>query len=331
MKGRDALRELLANKTTDGTETPPPPRRSSGAIRAMSLDLQHLSDQAASAKALKETLENSEPIIELQPEDIDPSPIADRIPINNDPAYDELKAAIAENGQQVPILVRSNPEQPGRYQIAYGRRRLKVAKDLGRNVKAIVRSLSDNDLIIAQAQENGNRVDLSFIERSLFASNLLNHGFEKETIALALNVDKPELSRFLTIADAVTPLLIKAIGPAPKVGRPRWLLLTKSLGQPGALARATQATETIEFTHAETNKRFNIVLAAANNAAVDGQAQKSAINTKSGQRVGWVERTKKGIRLSSNIPGFAAFLESRLPSLLDEYAIDQSNETKGDQ
>src|SRR6516165_9896563 len=135
MKGRDALREMLSSKPAEVT---PPPRRSSGAIRAMSLDLHHLSEEAAAAKALREVLATSEPIIELNPGDVDPSPVADRMQIDQDPAYDQLKAAIADRGQQVPILVRPHPAIPGRYQIAYGRRRLRAAGELGRAVKAIV-------------------------------------------------------------------------------------------------------------------------------------------------------------------------------------------------
>ena len=315
MKGRDALREMMSSKPAEVT---PPPRRSSGAIRAMSLDLHHLSEEAAAAKTLREALATSEPIVDLNPEEIDPSPVADRIQIDEDPGYDELKAAIADRGQQVPILVRPHPEGPGRYQIAYGRRRLRAAAELGRAVKAIVRPLSDTDLVIAQAQENGPRADLSFIERALFATNLLAHGFDKDTIIAALCVDKPELSRLLTVAGTVTAALIEAIGPAPKIGRPRWLLLAEICGQSDAISRASDAALTEEFRCADTNARFNIVLAAASGKS-NARDQKFAISTSGGQRVGWLERTKKGTRLSCDSPGFVMFLESRLPDLLDEF------------
>jgi ParB family chromosome partitioning protein len=322
---------MLSSKPAEVT---PPPRRSSGAIRAMSLDLHHLSEEAAAAKALREVLATSEPIIELNPGDVDPSPVADRMQIDQDPAYDQLKAAIADRGQQVPILVRPHPASPGRYQIAYGRRRLRAAGELGRAVKAIVRPLSDTDLVIAQAQENGPRADLSFIERALFATNLLAHGFDKDTIVAALNVDKPELSRLLTVAGTVTATLIEAIGPAPKIGRPRWLVLADICGQADAVSRASQAALKEEFRVADTNARFNIVLAAASGVSSirDG---KLAVSTNGGRRVGWLERTRKGIRLSSDLPGFAAFIESRLPALLDEFesldSVAEPVEGKGGQ
>jgi ParB family chromosome partitioning protein len=330
MKGRDAIREMLNGKTAETVQAPP--KRSSGAIRAMNLELQHLSDEAAEAKSLRQTLAGSEPVLELVPSDIDPSPVADRIPTDNDPAFEELKARIAEIGQQVPILVRPHPERQGRYQVAYGRRRLRVANELGKPVKAIVRQLSDRELVISQAQENGPRTDLTFIERALFATNLLENNFDRDTITVALGVDKPELSRLLTVAHAITPGLIAAIGPAPKIGRPRWSALADKCSDQKAAARAAKATTTEEFKRADTNSRFNLVISAVTDEATSA-ASKKALKTDDGLRVAWVERTKKGIRLTSDRASFAVFLEQRLPTLLQEFAAaeagTQSDPEKG--
>ena len=113
MKGRDALREMLNNKTGDVAAVPP--KRTSGAVRAMSVELQHLSEEASTARALRQALATSEPTVELAPSDIDPSPVADRIPTDQDPAFEVLKQAIADKGQQVPILVRPHPERSGHH------------------------------------------------------------------------------------------------------------------------------------------------------------------------------------------------------------------------
>jgi ParB family chromosome partitioning protein len=329
MKGRDALREMMNNKT--GEVAAVPPKRTSGAVRAMSLELQHLSEEASAARALRQTLASREPIVELAPSDIDPSPVADRIPTDRDPGFEELKQAIADKGQQVPILVRPHPERNGRYQIAYGRRRLRAALELGKLVRAIVKKLSDTELIIAQAQENGPRADLSFIERALFAANLNTHGLDRDTITTALGVDKPELSRLLTVATTITPTLISAIGPAPKIGRPRWLLFAERCAEGDAVARAQQAIASDRFKTADTNTRFNLALTAITNTTT-AASQKTAINTDSGQRVAWLERTKKGVRISSDQPAFTVFLEQRLPDLLREFEAAEArtaNEEKG--
>jgi len=325
MKGRDALREMMNNKT--GEVAAVPPKRTSGAVRAMSLELQHLSEEASAARALRQTLASSEPIVELAPSDIDPSPVADRIPTDQDPAFEELKQAIADKGQQVPILVRPHPERNGRYQIAYGRRRLRAALELGKLVRAIVKKLSDTELIIAQAQENGPRADLSFIERALFAANLNTHGLDRDTITTALGVDKPELSRLLTVATTITPTLISAIGPAPKIGRPRWLWFAERCAEGDAVARAQQAIASDRFKTADTNTRFNLALTAITGTTM-AASQKIAINMDSGQRVAWLERTKKGVRISSEQPEFATFLEQRLPGLLREFEAAEAQATK---
>lgn len=296
----------------------------------MSLELQQLSEDAAAARALREQLASSETVIALSPDLIDASFVNDRMPIDDDPAFEELKAAISDKGQQVPILVRPHPERSGRYQIAYGRRRLRAANELGLAVKAIVRELTDRDLVVAQAQENGPRADLSFIERALFAVNLTNHGFDRETTANVLGIDKPELSRLLTVATAITPEIIAGIGPAPKIGRPRWLSLAEKLGEPGALNRAKEALKTEAFKRADTNGRFGVILKAAT-ALSPPTSGKVPFHSKEGKAVVWVERTRRGIRLVSDEPGFAVFLESRLPSLVREFeAPTDQEELKSD-
>jgi ParB family transcriptional regulator, chromosome partitioning protein len=324
MKGRDALREMLSGQPAEAAA--PAPKRSSGAVRAMSLELQQLSEDAAAARALRETLAAGESVLELAPADIDASPVSDRIPVEHDPAFEELKAAIADKGQQVPILVRPHPEKAGRYQVAYGRRRLRAALELGKVVKAIVRELSDRDLVIAQAQENGPRVDLSFIERALFAANLKAHRYDRDTIVTALGVDKPEVSRLLSVAETVTPELIFAIGPAPKIGRPRWLVLASSLGEPDARERVERAISTEEFKRLDSNARFNRVLSALTDTAASVD-RKDFLSTSQGLRVASWERIRKGIRVASEVPAFGIFLEQRLQMLVAEFETTQGNAT----
>lgn len=322
MKGRDALRDLVTGNTAANPApavAQAPARRSSGAIRAMSLSLDQMSNEAAAARDLRKAIESGESRIDIDPALIDASPVLDRIPTENDPQYDELKAAIADGGQQVPILVRPHPIEAGRYQVAYGRRRLRAAHELGRTVSAFVRPMTDKELIIAQAQENGPRADLSFIERALFASNLIEHSFDKDTICAALSVGKPELSRLLNVASSITPALIAAIGPAPKIGRPRWQLLAEKCADAKVVKRINAASASDAFRRADTNARFNLVLAATVEKLSVRQSGKVAISTAAGQRVAWLEETKKGVRLSAEAPDFSAFLQKRLPDLLREF------------
>jgi ParB family transcriptional regulator, chromosome partitioning protein len=314
VKGREALREMIAA----GKPKEPAPEgirvaRTSGAVKAMNLGLQRLSDEAATARSLRETLASGDQVIEIDPADIDVSFIADRIVVENDPSFISLKEKIAKHGQQVPILVRPHPNDPKRFQAAYGHRRLRAASQIGRPVKAIVRALTDSELVVAQGQENSERRDLSFIERALFASHLDERKFDRETITAALGVDKPELSRLLGVVKVVESDIILAIGPAPKIGRPRWLLFAEKMSDAANRRGARQAIATEAFTERESNARFELLFGQIE---VSGKPAKAPAAHK---EVAWIERTKVGVRLISDDRAFGSFLESRLPELLREF------------
>ena len=192
MKRRDALKEMLAPIS----ERPVPDPHLSrvpvkpGALKSMGLSLQNLSDEAESAHALRERLEAGEVVIEIDPQSIVPSFIRDRLaefPTND---VSDLEVSIAESGQQVPILVRPSPQIDGQYQVAYGHRRVEACRRLGRPVKAIVRRLTDQELVTAQGKENLEREDLSFIERAIFAARLEDRGFDRSVLMAALGVHK---------------------------------------------------------------------------------------------------------------------------------------------
>jgi ParB family transcriptional regulator, chromosome partitioning protein len=333
MKGRDVLREMLGAGKPKVPDVPAMPL-TSAPVKAVNLGLQALSDEAAAAKALRAALATGEKIVEIDPALIDTSFVIDRIPADTDPDFEKLKNAMLVHGQQVPILVRPHPDSPKRYQAAYGHRRLRAAQELGRPIKAIVRSLTDAELVVAQGQENNERRDLSFIERAQFASNLDQRKFDRDTIAAALGVDKPELSRLLSVANALGIKLIMAIGPAPKAGRPRWLLLAGNMTDADAKEAALCALETDAFRNAETNVRFNIILAAVQNSKSTIQASRNPLSTPSGRRVAWIERTRKSLRLVIDELAFVSFLEHRIPELLCEFESTNarlpSDHLKGD-
>ncbi|AVW89697.1 plasmid partitioning protein RepB [Celeribacter baekdonensis] len=133
-----------------------------------------------------------------------------------------LAASIKAHGQQVPIMVRPLADRPGHYRIVYGRRRLRALRSLGLPAKALVRSLSDEEAILAQGQENTQRLDPSFIEKALFAAELATTGYEQAIILDALAVDKPMLSRMTKVARSIPQSVIEQIGSAHGIGRRRW-------------------------------------------------------------------------------------------------------------
>lgn len=324
MRGRDALRELLGVGAAKETATPPAPHKVSGAVKAMNLGLQRLSEDAAAAKALRETLAAGEQVVELDPALVDSSFIKDRLPLEDDPAFLQLKDSIAVHGQQVPILARPHPSDPGRFQVAFGHRRLTAARELGTKIRAVVKALSDADLVIAQGQENSQRSDLSFIERAMFAARLDRLNFSRETICASLGVDMPEASRLLFVANAVDETIVEAIGPAPKAGRPRWLALAQRFADGSWREKIARVVESDEFRRADSNGRFNLVFAAAQEPVGAEAQQRQSIISADGRQLGWLERTKKGARLVSEDAAFADFLLEKLDSLRREFETQAS-------
>ena len=230
----------------------------SGALRAMGLHLEQMSAEANEARELKSKIAAGDQILALDPALFDPSFDGDRLAIEtvgNRP----FRSSIAERGQQIPILARPHPSAPGRYQVAYGHRRLKAAARLGIQIRAIIRSMTDVELVIAQTKENLDRQDLSYIERALLARQLEDRQFERAIVMSALGVDKADLSRLLSLAGTLPTELVRAIGPAPKIGRPRWHQLAELLKDAAIRKRALNVVAGRDFAGSDTNERFAIL------------------------------------------------------------------------
>jgi len=170
---------------------------------------------------------------ELDPVEIEDERYSDRL----DPKdVDDLRASIEQNGQTVPILVRRHPAETNRYLLVYGRRRLEAirASDKVKKVRALIANLDDTAALRAQVSENTGRRDLSYIERALFAQELLASGFGSQAqIAEVLNVTRSAVSMSISVAKSIGTDLARAIGPAHGIGRPRWELLAKELSNTG--------------------------------------------------------------------------------------------------
>lgn len=213
MARKNLLEGLMAGNTPAPTAEPDRPRYAKGAIGAISRSVADLQARA---------------LIDIDPMLIDAGGAQDRL--ESDPEQDAaLRDSIAEYGQQVPVLVRPHPEQDGRYQIVYGRRRVLALRDLNRPVRALVRQLDDRDLLIAQGQENTARRDLSFIEKANFARQMLDAGYDRKVIGDTLSMDKTLISRLISVVERVPFSLIEAIGAAPSIGRDRWLSLAEAM------------------------------------------------------------------------------------------------------
>lgn len=267
--------------------------------------------------------------------DLDPSAIEDtRIGDRMDPDdVLDLRSAIEANGQTVPILVRRHPDAEDRFLLVYGRRRLEAIRqsDKVTTIRALVAQLDDAEATRAQISENTGRRDLSFIEKALFARELVDQGFGTQTqVAEVLTVSKSNISQSLAVVDTVTPQLARAIGPAHGIGRPRWEALAKGIAASGA--DPAQFTALAESTRSEASggeedasvAAFEAVLAKVEVPHTTAQTPKRREKPESrtlrvdGQAVGTLRRSGSGVRLVIQDPGFAQWLEARADQVLED-------------
>jgi ParB family chromosome partitioning protein len=315
-KRRDALKAMLTPVSVSPSDDSHPLRQGgvSGSLKAMGLSLKNLSDEADEARALKAQLATGARVVELDPNLVDPSFVRDRLAEPGGEAFEVFKAGLAADGQQVPILVRPAPNDEGRYQAAYGHRRLAALRALGHPVKAIVRELTDEQLIVAQGKENSDRRDLSFIERALFAARLEDRGFSRAALTAALSLQKGNLSTMISVARSIPEPLIVAIGPAPKVGRPRWEQLAAIIVNDARKWRV--AIEDPAFATADSDARFECILKAL--VQRSGVRPPDIVRGQDGTPLAVVNHGKGRVRLtieSRHVPEFGDWLIVQLPEI----------------
>ena len=294
------------------------PLRRSGPVGAFSQSMGSISEKAQRAADLEKQLAPGQTIVELDPALIDSSFVPDRLEIDPE-GLNSLAGQIREHGQQVPILVRPHPDADGRYQVAYGHRRLAAIRQIGGTVKAVIRPLTDEQLVVSQGQENNARTDLSYIERTFFALRLERRGFSRDVIMSSLGVDKAALSRMIALATRLPDALIEAIGPAPSFGRTRWAEVADLLDNALKKARALKLIYADEFKALPSDRRFEQLfeqLRAVKPKPRSGEWRAG------GSKAVKITETENQITLNFNkaaVPKFGAYIEKRLDRLYEEF------------
>lgn len=301
-----------------------PQTRSGGPVGGITRTLGNITEKMERASDLERQLSEGQTVVDIDPALIDGSFVTDRLEI--DPVdLQQLVDQIREHGQQVPILVRPHPDSKGRYQVAYGHRRLAATKELGIKVRAVVRELSDDQLVVSQGQENSARTNLSYIERALFALRLEQREFGRDIIMASLGVDKAALSKMLIVMRQVPLTLVSAIGPAPDIGRRRWLELGEHL-ESVAIEPIVGELSADNSRKISSNERFQLAMTLASSKPTSNKTS-SAPSTISGVPVTFKRTPARATFVfdSKAAPGFDQFVQERLKSLFAEF--QQEKET----
>jgi ParB family chromosome partitioning protein len=269
MARRDIFRHIKEAENGPPEEHKPIPGY---AVRGASRNMLSSIGQLAEKAAMGDKFLEGAAVVDLDTALVDASFVSDRM-AEDDEAFQELVRAIRERGQDSPVLVRPHPAQLGRYQTVFGHRRVKAARLLSRPVRAVVKPVSDIDHVIAQGQENSARENLSFIERAVFAQQLLDRGYDRTTIQAALTIDAPMLTRMLSVTSRVPESLTRAIGACKGIGRDRWLDFAQAIEKPSSRSKAETFLGIQQFTEATPDARFDLLLAELKRADRPRQAR----------------------------------------------------------
>ena len=299
-------------------------RNPAGPVKSMALSMSHLEQEAI---ALREAIKSGLQVHDLDPNLVEPSFVRDRIEQIHFEADDPFLLSIRENGQEVPILVRPHPEKSGAFQVAYGHRRLEAAKVLGIKVKAVIKEIDDSALVIAQGVENGERRNLSYIERVLFAQSLEARGFSRPVIMKALSTDKTELSKMLSVSSRLPEELVRKIGSAPNVGRRRWISLAE-IATDSSIQKMKSLLDEQAARKLTSDQRFELAIKSLQ-SSIREDATTSKWSPKDGGNVSATFKASQKsfvLSLGSNeAKDFGLFLADRLDALYRDYRSNKGD------
>ncbi len=264
--------------------------------------------------------DKGEPIVEVEPSLIDASFIRDRLD-GFDEEHAELVESIRDHGQQVPVLLRPHPNDSARFQVVYGHRRVRASRTLGKPVRAVVRALTDAQLVVAQGQENSARKALSYIERAFFAVRLNESGFDRDVIMAALNLSKSHLSTLMSVGRRIPASVIEAIGPAPKAGEPRWVALADRLDAVG-VEIVDGVIASASFGTADSDDRFIAMFEALQPKVERTKRQTEIWAADGGPPMATFQQAKRKASLvvdEKEAPEFGRFVFAQLPELYREF------------
>ncbi|HEV7309976.1 plasmid partitioning protein RepB [Ensifer sp.] len=319
----------LENKLADEPKPaapPPSPRVGAGVVGAAHRAIDDIRAERDRLKAIVEA--GGGAVLDLDTALIDPSPYPDRLADDDASDFETFKRSIEAEGQKVPIQVRRHPSSAGRYQIVYGHRRWRAARELGKPVRALEVEISDLDLVVAQGIENANRQDLTWIERTLFASRMDDAGIKARNIYAALSIADAELARMRGVYRAIPADVIEAIGRAPKIGRPRWIELAKAItSDPESLVVVRRVLTDAVGGTSVSDQRFQRAFEAVKPSR-QPQEDSNELSDLAGRKLGAWKISPKELRISADGPlgvEFMKFVGKELPALMERFSRERES------
>jgi ParB family chromosome partitioning protein len=161
----------------------------------------------------------------LNPDDIVPNAQQPRTTFD-DTDLAELVHSIIEVGVLQPIVVRPLVDQPGKYELVMGERRLRATKEAGLStIPAVVRDTADVDMLRDALLENLHRAELNPLEEaSAYQQLLADFGITQEQLAAKIGRSRPQITNTLRLLKLPEPVQLRVAAGVLSAGHARAIL-----------------------------------------------------------------------------------------------------------
>ena len=173
-----------------------------------------------------EIVTDNDKIVEIALDDIKKNPYQPRTYFNEE-KLNELKESIEKNGLLQPIIVKKAVKG---YYIIAGERRYRAFELLGRKeIPAIIKEMTDEEMMVFAVLENLQREDLSALEESESYKNLMDKmSLTQEELANKLGKSRPYIANSLRLLKLPTEIKIKLEQGVISAAHARTLLSLKT-------------------------------------------------------------------------------------------------------
>ena len=158
--------------------------------------------------AMRPSTESGLSINTIPVDQIDANPFQPRLDFNPE-ELESLADSIRVQGVLQPIMVRSHPATPERYQIVAGERRFRAAMLAGlHEIPAILRDMDDSDAAVVALVENLQRQDLNAVEEAEGYQRLLvDFGLTHESLGYAVSKSRSHIGNTIRLLRLPEPVL----------------------------------------------------------------------------------------------------------------------------
>ena len=146
----------------------------------------------------------------------------------------ELVHSVREFGVLQPIVVRRHPDQPGKYELVMGERRLRATKAAGLDtIPAVVKDTANDAMLRDALLENLHRSQLNPLEEaSAYQQLLADFGITQEELATRIGRSRPQISNTLRLLKLPEPVQLRVAAGVLSAGHARAVL---AAGDPQAM------------------------------------------------------------------------------------------------